>query len=572
MAGRTPVANFYCVLFFLPLSLQSLPVILSLYFSFMHPNYTLDGGKKIFFALCNKADNILILRNVLGQYEETQSHLDNVLGFIRVAHAEELRGYEGSNVDHILSLLSMPDNSPNVSSASMQMRRLCEYSQKSESVTTNGEESSSPSATSSSTPPPYLSEQGVGGGFSNDSHYLSNEPVSHTYSKSKFLLKIAHSLHFCSITILGIFVIQVLLKVIGMGLEFFKHKMEIFDAVIIVASFALDLVFLKGIGEVQGEEAAALLIVFLLWRILRVINGIMVTAKQRQEFRIKLQKRARRRAEKKIELLEDEKHLKDKEIHALKFLCQQSGASEEDIAACRPRRQPQRLDTSTGLTSVASLSLSLSMSMSAGLLNNIARSHPMLNRRESLMDASSSSSSSSTGRMRRSDANNSRSPRLRSSSSPRLARSLTPDPPSRKPFTDFSALNPLLQLRQERAADGLAPTPSLNVTNAGNSEKQLTDIHVIEEVSEVSEETDTESVCSPVIAPLVKLCPPPPPPPPEPLPPHLAYPLNESADAAARALAARDSDTSNPPDSDKQSNHQQVYDLQHFKSYNDYIY
>lgn len=60
---------------------------------------------------------------------------------------------------------------------------------------------------------------------------------------------------------------------IGMGLEFFKHKMEIFDAVIIVASFALDLVFLKGIGEVQGEEAAALLIVFLLWRILRVING-----------------------------------------------------------------------------------------------------------------------------------------------------------------------------------------------------------------------------------------------------------------------------------------------------------
>lgn len=176
----------------------------------MHANYTLDGGKKIFFALCNKADSILILRNVLGQYEEAQSHLDNVLGFVRVAHAEELRGYEGSNVDHILSLLSMPDNSPNVSSTSMQMRRLCEYGKKSESVTTNVDSSSSPSATSFSTPPPYLSEQEVGGGFSNDSHYLSNEPASHTYSKSKFLLKIAHSLHFCSITILGIFVIQVL--------------------------------------------------------------------------------------------------------------------------------------------------------------------------------------------------------------------------------------------------------------------------------------------------------------------------------------------------------------------------
>lgn len=30
---------------------------------------------------------------------------------------------------------------------------------------------------------------------------------------------------------------------------------------------------------------------------------------------------------------------RQKEIHALKFLCQQSGASEEDIAACRPRRK-----------------------------------------------------------------------------------------------------------------------------------------------------------------------------------------------------------------------------------------
>ena len=39
--------------------------------------------------------------------------------------------------------------------------------------------------------------------------------------------------------------------------------------------------------------------------------GILVTAKKRQEFRIKLQKRARRRAEKKIELLEEEKQLKE---------------------------------------------------------------------------------------------------------------------------------------------------------------------------------------------------------------------------------------------------------------------
>jgi len=41
------------------------------------------------------------------------------------------------------------------------------------------------------------------------------------------------------------------------------------------------------------------------------VTGIMVTTKKRQDFRIQLQKRARRRAEKKIEYLEDDKNWKD---------------------------------------------------------------------------------------------------------------------------------------------------------------------------------------------------------------------------------------------------------------------
>ena len=47
-----------------------------------------------------------------------------------------------------------------------------------------------------------------------------------------------------------------------------------FDCAIIVASFALDLVFVEGITGAEGEEALAIIIVFLLWRILRIINGL----------------------------------------------------------------------------------------------------------------------------------------------------------------------------------------------------------------------------------------------------------------------------------------------------------
>ena len=39
--------------------------------------------------------------------------------------------------------------------------------------------------------------------------------------------------------------------------------------------------------------------------------GILITVKQRQEFRIRLQKRARRKAEKRIDHLEEERHSKN---------------------------------------------------------------------------------------------------------------------------------------------------------------------------------------------------------------------------------------------------------------------
>lgn len=48
---------------------------------------------------------------------------------------------------------------------------------------------------------------------------------------------------------------------------------QIFDALIVVASFVLDLVFLKGVTNSQGDETVVLIMIFLLWRILRIING-----------------------------------------------------------------------------------------------------------------------------------------------------------------------------------------------------------------------------------------------------------------------------------------------------------
>lgn len=54
---------------------------------------------------------------------------------------------------------------------------------------------------------------------------------------------------------------------------FSRDGAQIFDAAIVVTSFVLDLVFVEGSAGEEGEQAAAIIMVFLLWRILRIVNG-----------------------------------------------------------------------------------------------------------------------------------------------------------------------------------------------------------------------------------------------------------------------------------------------------------
>jgi len=53
---------------------------------------------------------------------------------------------------------------------------------------------------------------------------------------------------------------------------------EIVDAVVIFSSFAIDIVFLGGIAGEEGQKAVAVLVVLLLWRIARVVDGPYVTS------------------------------------------------------------------------------------------------------------------------------------------------------------------------------------------------------------------------------------------------------------------------------------------------------
>lgn len=73
-----------------------------------------------------------------------------------------------------------------------------------------------------------------------------------------------------SFAILVFFMLEIIFKVFVFRLEFFHHKFEILDAIVVVLSFVLDLILLF---KKHQFEALGLLILLRLWRVARIING-----------------------------------------------------------------------------------------------------------------------------------------------------------------------------------------------------------------------------------------------------------------------------------------------------------
>ncbi|XP_031564162.1 voltage-gated hydrogen channel 1-like [Actinia tenebrosa] len=92
-----------------------------------------------------------------------------------------------------------------------------------------------------------------------------------------------HILHYISIAILSIFLIELILKMYAMGLDFLRHKMEVFDGIVVVVSFALDIAFS---GSESAAEGASLLVILRLWRVTRIVNGIVMSVKIQAEKKI----------------------------------------------------------------------------------------------------------------------------------------------------------------------------------------------------------------------------------------------------------------------------------------------
>ncbi|CAG2109349.1 unnamed protein product [Medioppia subpectinata] len=109
--------------------------------------------------------------------------------------------------------------------------------------------------------------------------YRNEYNTTHTRDISEYH-KTAHSisevLQYISIAILVIFTIEIVLKVFAFRCEFFKNPFELFDAIIVITSLGLDIIFSQ---NADMKRYISLMIVLRLWRVIRVVHGIIISVR-----------------------------------------------------------------------------------------------------------------------------------------------------------------------------------------------------------------------------------------------------------------------------------------------------
>ncbi|XP_070188373.1 uncharacterized protein [Littorina saxatilis] len=143
--------------------------------------------------------------------------------------------------------------------------------------------------------------------------------------------KIGHGMHYASISILTVLVAETLLKIACVGRRFLKKKMEIFDAIVILVSFILDIIFVEGLTNLHMEKYVIILSFLLPWRVLRVLNSLIVAVMDQHRFHLKLLYKQKRKINRNYQEASEQVNTLEKQVEILKTLCSSRGVHEWEV-------------------------------------------------------------------------------------------------------------------------------------------------------------------------------------------------------------------------------------------------
>ncbi|XP_046364842.1 uncharacterized protein LOC124141029 isoform X2 [Haliotis rufescens] len=156
----------------------------------------------------------------------------------------------------------------------------------------------------------------------------------HFHSEYEKIHEVSTGIHLGSLAILSIMVIETFIKLFCVGLKFFKKKFEVFDAFIVIASFALDFIFLDSRWYETGKDATTILVLLLPWRVVRIVNSFLMTVNHKHHIEMMTIKRAKKKSEVKNAKLNTLLAEIRKDVQLLVALCKSKDIPEIEISAC----------------------------------------------------------------------------------------------------------------------------------------------------------------------------------------------------------------------------------------------
>jgi len=144
----------------------------------------------------------------------------------------------------------------------------------------------------------------------------------------------AAALHYASIGILTVFVIEVLVRIVALRREFFRRRAELFDVIVVGVTFALAIAFAR---EENIRSSAGLLVLLRLWRVAKILNGIIRSVRALADRRLQHERRTRAAVEQELAKFRAYCTAQEREIATLRAILRKHGlaAITDDSASMR---------------------------------------------------------------------------------------------------------------------------------------------------------------------------------------------------------------------------------------------
>ncbi|XP_052067271.1 uncharacterized protein LOC127706656 [Mytilus californianus] len=143
---------------------------------------------------------------------------------------------------------------------------------------------------------------------------------------------LAHAFHKASISILAILAAETICKIFAYGLRFFERKLEVFDCVIVFGSLFVDVYFLKGISAYKIQDFVIILAFLVPWRVIRVVNSLVVAVIDHEHFRLKLLYKQKKEVSHDLKKTKSEVKNLQQSMDIVRRLANEAGVTEQKIS------------------------------------------------------------------------------------------------------------------------------------------------------------------------------------------------------------------------------------------------